>query len=128
MRWLLTLPLLALAACPAVAEENEAEKLFRGMEEKVRAAKTLRVRFDLGVTDALGKKGTIKGALTLGEGDKYRAEGEGKLFGQAVQFTEVCDGANTSFRDPNAPKKENEKAPKGVGAYFRGALPRWGFF
>jgi outer membrane lipoprotein-sorting protein len=128
MRWLLTLPLLALAAWPAAAEENEAEKLFRDMEQKVRAAKTLRVRFDLSVTDGLGKKGKVKGALTLGEGDKYRAEGEGQLFGQAVQFTEVCDGAHTSFRDPNAPKKENEKAPKDVGAYLRGALPRCGFF
>jgi hypothetical protein len=40
----------------------------------------------------------------------------------------VCDGTTTSFRDPNDPKKDNEKAPKAVGAYFRAALPRWGFF
>jgi outer membrane lipoprotein-sorting protein len=129
MRWSLTWTLLAAAAWPAVAEENEAEKLFRGMEQKVRKAKTLQVRFDLSVTDALGKKGTVQGILTLGEGDRYRVDGEGKLFGEAVKFTEVCDGTTTSFRDPNDPKKDsNEPAPKAAGAYFRAALPRWGFF
>src|SRR5262249_7377578 len=94
MRWLLTWALLALAACPALAEENEAEKLFHGMEKKVRAAKTLRLRFDLSITDALGRKGNAQGTLSLGEGDKFRAEAEGKLFGQAVQFTYVSDGTN----------------------------------
>lgn len=118
-----------LAAGRAAAEDNEAEKLFRGMEEKVHAAKTLRVRFDLTVTGADGKKGKLKGALTLGEGDKYRAEGEGAVFGEAVQFVEVCDGATVVSRDRKAPKADKpEKPPKDVGAYLRGALPRVGFF
>jgi hypothetical protein len=46
MRWLLTLALLALMTWPTAAQENEAEKLFRELEQKVRAAKTLEVRFD----------------------------------------------------------------------------------
>jgi outer membrane lipoprotein-sorting protein len=128
MRWLLTLPLLTLAAGHAAAEQNEAEKLFHTMEEKVHAAKTLQVRFDLDITDALGKKGNVKGALILGEGDKYRAEVEGKLFGQAVKGVDVSDGANRKLAGDPPPPDTAAASPKGAGAYFRAALPREGFF
>ena len=46
MRCLLTLALLSVGAGSAAAQENEAEKLFRSMEKKVHAAKTLRLRYD----------------------------------------------------------------------------------
>ncbi len=130
MHYLLTLALLALAALPAPAQENQAEKLFRGMEQQIRTAKNIRLRFDLSMTDALGKKGNVKGTLILGEGDKFRAEAEGKLFGQGVKFTSVSDGTKVkSIVDPAPPKDDKpEKPPKGSGAYFRGALPREGFF
>jgi outer membrane lipoprotein-sorting protein len=129
MRWLLTAVLLTLACWPARAEENDAERLFRTMTEKVRTAKTLRVRFDLNVTDALGKKWNVKGRLILGEGDKYRIEGDGKLFGEAVKFIEVSDRTRTASKDLNNPKRDKiEKTAAGVGAYFREALPREGFF
>jgi hypothetical protein len=42
MHWLSTMPLLAVVAWPAAAHDNEAEKLFRGMEQRVRSATTLR--------------------------------------------------------------------------------------
>ena len=45
MRWIFLVPGLLLAA-PAAAQENEAEKLFRTMEKKVRAAKSLEVVFE----------------------------------------------------------------------------------
>lgn len=131
MRWLLTLALAALAVYPAAAAEpNAAEKLYRDMEQKVRAAKTLRVRFDLTITDSNDKEGKVKGALTLGEGDKYRAEGDGKMFGEAVRFVEVSDGARVKTTEGlGAPKDDKEeKSAKGVGAYLRAALPREGFF
>jgi outer membrane lipoprotein-sorting protein len=99
MRWLTALALLAVTAWPAVAQDNEAEKLFRAMEQKVRSAQTLRLRFDLSVAGALGTKGNVKGTLVLGEGDKYRVEMEGKVFGQAVRGTEVSDGTRTAYRD-----------------------------
>src|SRR5258708_36747869 len=92
MRVSLSLALLAVARWHDAAQDNEAEKLYREMEQKVRAAKTLQVRFDLNITDALGKTGIVKGALTLGEGDKYRVDLDGKIFGQAVKGIEVSDG------------------------------------
>jgi outer membrane lipoprotein-sorting protein len=126
MRWILTFS-LAVAAWPAVAEENEAEKFYRKMEQKVRAAKTLQIRFDLRITDALGKTGTVKGTLVLGEGDTFRTEAEGKLFGETVKFRSISDGA--TMKDFGAPTEDKTgKSARGVGAYFRGALPREGFF
>ena len=130
MRWVLPLTLLAVAVWPAAAEENEAEKLFRAMEKKVRAARTLRVRFDAQITDARGKKWDLKGSLVLGEGDRFRMESTGKLFGEAINFTVISDGTNArSFGGPKQPKEgEAEKPPKGVGAYFRALLTRRGVF
>jgi outer membrane lipoprotein-sorting protein len=128
MRWLVTLALIGAAACPARADENEAEKLYRSLEKKLRAAKTLRVRFDLAVTDAESKGWSLKGRLALGEGDRYRAEAKGKLFGEAVEFTEVSDGKTVrSVEGKGKAKDEEGQSPKGAGAYFREALPRGGF-
>src|SRR5690349_2582740 len=104
MRQLLTLALLALAAWPAAAQENDAEKLYRAMEKKVRAAKTLQLHFDATITGADAKKSNVKGTLVLGEGDKFRAESEGKLFGEESRFTVVSDGsAAKSFGYTKAP-------------------------
>jgi outer membrane lipoprotein-sorting protein len=128
MRRLLATTLLAALAGPVAAQDGDAELLVRRMHDKVRAAKTLRVRFEISVTDALGKKGAVKGALVLGDGQKYRAEGEGEVFGQAVKFAEVSDGVRTAYRDATDPKRDGtEKAAKDAGTYLRGALPRDGF-
>src|SRR5437016_4324735 len=119
MRWLLTLALLAVTAWPAAAQENDAEKLFREMEKKVRAARTLQLRFDASITGADAKKGNVKGTLILGEGDKLRAEAEGNLFGEESKFTQVSDGTDMkSFgytKAPGKPKEDKtaiEKPPK----------------
>jgi outer membrane lipoprotein-sorting protein len=128
MRRLLTMTVLAATTGPAIAQDGEAERLVRSVQDKVRAAKTVRVRFEVAVTDALGKTGTVNGTLVLGDGQKYRAEGEGTVFGQAVKFTEVSDGDRTAYRDAQDPKRDaTEPAAKGAGTYWRGALPRDGF-
>src|SRR5437868_4752834 len=128
MRRSFALALLAAAGGTAAAQDDGAEKLFRGMQDKVRAAKTLRVQYDINITDALGKMGVLKGVLVLGEGQKYRSEGEGMLFGEPVKFTEVSDGTRTAYRDANDPKRNAiEDAVPNAGTYFRAALPRDGF-
>jgi hypothetical protein len=147
MRCFLTLALLALMTWPAAAQENEAEKLFRDLEQKVRAAKTLQVRFDAIITgpevkntddkkNVDPKKWHFKGSTILGEGDKFRAEYEGNLFGQETKYTVVSDGTDwTEFgytKEPGEDKlffrgKATEKTPKAIGAYLRPGLPRDGF-
>ena len=148
MRCSLTLALLTLLAWPAAAQENEAEKLFRELEQKVRAAKTLQVRFDAIMTGpevkpmddkkkAEVKKWHVKGSVILGEGDKYRAEYEGNLFGQDNKRTLVSDGGFwTGFGHTQRPGEAQigfsggetpDRTPKAIGAYLRPALPRDGF-
>jgi outer membrane lipoprotein-sorting protein len=129
MRWSLALALLAPMAWPVAAEENEAEKLFRNTEQKLRTAKTLQVHFDSTITGADAKRWNVKGTLTLGEGDKFRVEAEGKLFGEESKFTVVSDGTEMkSFGYTQAPgqpkqdKNETEKSPKMIGTYFRESL------
>jgi len=138
MRWLLTLALLALMTWPAAAQENEAEKLFRSMEQKVRSAKTLQFRFDgtiTAITPAGPKKSNVKGTMILADGDKLRVEGEGNSPEEKSKMTVVSDGIDMkSFvyvQAPGQPKREmnsTEKSPKGVGQYYRSALPRHGLF
>lgn len=119
-----------------VAAENEAEKLFRAMEQKIRTAKTLQLRSDATITGANGKQWHIKGSLFLGAGDKFREESEGKRFGHEWKRTVVSDGTDkTSFGYDQAPGEDKvlmrgkgtEKTPKAIGAYLRQALPRDGF-
>jgi outer membrane lipoprotein-sorting protein len=135
MRWLLTLAFLSLTALPCTAGGgDDAEKLCRQMEKKLRAAKTVHVAFDADITGADAKKGHLKGTLVLGEGDHLRAEAEGTLFGEESRFTLVSDGRDMkSFGYTKAPgqpkqdKNETEKSPKGIGTFFRAELPRNGF-
>src|ERR1700678_3512610 len=126
MRWLLTFALLVLAAWPAAAQENEAEKLFRAMEKKLLAAKTLQIRFDSSVTIP-PQTGSLKGTLMLGEGDKFRLEFGGEPFGVEGKTTVVSDGTTMSIKDTGEKEKTN-KAPKALGANVRGSLLRMGVF
>lgn len=135
MRWLLTLALLALGSGPVAAQENEAEKLFRRLEQRVRTAKTLQLRFDATITGADAKKWNVAGSLILGEGDKLRVDSEGKVFGEEFKLTQVSDGTDMkSFGYTKAPgklkqdKTKTEKPPTGAGAYLRESLPSDGFF
>src|SRR5437660_11924241 len=97
MRWLPALTLLVVVAPPAAAQDIGAAKLFRGVEKKVRAAKTLRIRFDWSqITPKESKTSKIKGTLLLGEGDLFRLEFEGKLSDEPVNGIIVSDGVKMS--------------------------------
>lgn len=70
-RLLLVLPLLLCAfqqEPPKEPEPNEAEGLFRRMEEKLLTAKTVRFRVSSDVND--GKDGSLLGTVLIGEGNK----------------------------------------------------------
>jgi outer membrane lipoprotein-sorting protein len=126
MRSLLALTLLAVMALPVVAQENKADKLFKSMEDKLRTAKTLRCQFDSTLT-AGDEKVSLKGTLTLGEGDKLRLEFEIKSGGKAAKLLVVSDGTNLSRKDSSDPKTDQTKqTPNGLGAHARVMLPRCG--
>ena len=79
MRWLALLVLI-LAAALAQAQEGEAEKLYRAMEKKILAAKSLALEFNsqVAVDD---QKFTVKGTIYVAAGNKTRLELESELFG-----------------------------------------------
>ena len=92
MRWLLTLVLVGVASWSGAAEPNEAEKLFRDMEKKVAAAKTLECVFETKVDGDLRAQMSLKGSVTLGEGDKCYAEVSGEGSGKAFKGSFTSDG------------------------------------
>jgi outer membrane lipoprotein-sorting protein len=102
-------PLVLLLVVPG-AEPNEAEKLFREMEAKLTKAKTVECTYEAKIEapeTAPIKSGTAKGAVLLGEGNRFRMEApfeSGKL-------TFVCDGKKMAIiSDDNA-----QKNPVGEG-------------
>jgi len=82
MRWL-ALIVLILAAAPARAQEAEAEKLYRAMEKKILAAKSLVVEFNSQHTvddKSEPSKFTVKGTIYVALGNKTRLDLESELF------------------------------------------------
>ena len=95
MRWLLPLAALVLA-WPVLAQDNEGEKLFRKVEQQVRAAKSLKVVFD--IHGEFGKE-TIKqqGVLLVAEGNKGRLEIKTTVGGKTVMEQMIADGKESAF-------------------------------
>jgi outer membrane lipoprotein-sorting protein len=98
MRWL-SLLVVALVAVPAFAQENDAEKLYRAMEKKIRGAKSFQMDFD-GDVDFGKDKGSIKGKLYFAEKNKFRLEGALENNGKKENGLIVADGKSI-FNRPN---------------------------
>jgi hypothetical protein len=96
MRWF-SLPALMLVAAPAYGQQDEAEKLFRAMEKKIRSAKSLQLTFAGELTgDAVkGMKGTLKGTAYLAAGNKFRIEANMEFMGNTEKKLLVSDGKST---------------------------------
>jgi outer membrane lipoprotein-sorting protein len=126
MRWWLTVA-VAVVAAPAYAGENEAEKLFRQMEKKLQAAKTVQIRFDIKAS-IFGMEGTARGKAVLGEEDRVRLDAEAEFAGMNLKVTMVGDGTKLFNKDSQKAEIEIKDSPKGLGEYFRGVWPRVGIF
>jgi outer membrane lipoprotein-sorting protein len=81
---------------PAVAQDNEGEKLFRKVEQQVRAAKSLKVVFDI---DGEFGKDIIKqqGVLLVAEGNKGRLEVKTTVGARTVMEQMIADGKESAF-------------------------------
>jgi outer membrane lipoprotein-sorting protein len=116
MRWTTPAALLLLAA-PAYGQENEAERLYRAMENKIRTAKSVHLVFE-GQLAGEGKKGEFKGSFRVAEGNKSRMEFDGDSAGEAMKVLVISDGKSTyskmndkaNTKDNSADKKDFEKA------------------
>ncbi len=92
MRLALLTVVLALPALAPAQQGNDAEKLFRAMEDRLARAKTLSLKFE--IDGELGDMGKVKfdGSLVLGGGNKVRLEGTRQFFGKNDKVELVSDG------------------------------------
>jgi outer membrane lipoprotein-sorting protein len=130
MRWLMAIGIIVLAP-PAQSQQNDAEKLFRAVEKKVREAKSLNVVYKLE-----SNEGTIlTGRIQLAEDNKARIEMEGRLGagelggGWAMTTLLVSNGKNLVERTSNAlsgQQNGKELTPKEYNKRLASALVRLG--
>jgi outer membrane lipoprotein-sorting protein len=105
MRYLSLLTLL-LSAVPALAQENDAEKLYRAMEKKIRDCQTLRFSFT-GEAIADGKKiVALKGTVQVAEGNKGRIESDFAAAGKSLKLLVISDGQNKYTKEGDQARTE----------------------
>jgi outer membrane lipoprotein-sorting protein len=116
---------MLFVAVPAYGQENDAEKLFRAMEKKIRSAKTVLVTVDGQINDK-GKNGTIKVDFRSSEGEKCQMVMEMDLSGKAMKMKLVSDGKQLylSFDDKGGIQEalDDKIVEQAVGMLARGGI------
>jgi outer membrane lipoprotein-sorting protein len=120
---------LLLPAFVVAGEGNEAEKLFRQLEKKIRDARALRVVADVkGVGKA--REVSFRVEMTVARGNKvrFKAKGETKRDGENKQITAelISDGTKMWATESEQGKVREEEAPKQLGQALSTALSRVG--
>jgi outer membrane lipoprotein-sorting protein len=124
MRWL-SLMVVSLFAATAAAQENDAEKLFRAMEKKIRAAKSFQMEFE-GTVDFGMDKGSIKGKLYFAEKNKFRLEGTMEHDGKKEASLMVADGKSIVNRSSDAAPGQTRTLEENDQDKWRGYIARSG--
>jgi hypothetical protein len=123
MRWLAPF-ILILAAAPGRAQEGESEKLYRAMEKKIRAAKSLVVEFNSQHTvddKTEPSKFTVKGTIYVALGNKTRLDLESELFQLGGKNLIVTNGESKFAKVGNLVFHELQARREGNGRQARGA-------
>lgn len=117
--------LLAVAAIALLLpqEKNEAEELFKKMEEKIAKAKSVRMTFEVSL-DPEGAK--LTGELLLDEGNRARWHMEGKKDGVFDSGTLTSDGTRALMLAGGV-KNRPFDVPESMGRLMRLSLARSGF-
>jgi outer membrane lipoprotein-sorting protein len=129
-----TIRLWKLPASLPLVQENEAEKLFRAMEEKIHRARAFRVAVDIKITAERQKGkdqgGQLKGSLILTQDNKARLTLRGKVAGEAMNREMVSDGKHITCKDylPEPPERATQTAPKKLHAMLSMLLTRAGVY
>jgi outer membrane lipoprotein-sorting protein len=119
----LTVGLLLAADAPKDRAKNEAEKVFRTMEEKLAKAKTLECVFDI----RIGTQ-SYEGSLFLAGGNRARLEINESTKGRPMRLLMISDGARQSFQDNGISRPQLRDAPKNLNAKILTWVARPGMF
>ena len=126
MRWISAFSVLMLAGLGSV-QQNDAEKLFRGMEKKVRDAKGVKMAFEIdAVLDKNNDK--MRGVVTVTEGNKARLEVTGSPGGKQKNMTIISDGKQAYYTASDAPKPETKPIEQNLSQTRPQILARGGVF
>ena len=119
--------LLALVAVALLLpqEKNEAEALFKKMEEKIAKSKTFQLKFSGELQPA---KMAVTGHLLSDEGNRMRLDLEGKVEGQTHTATMISDGKKLRFKSSDKPEPKVLDVPETFGPLSRACISRGGFF
>jgi outer membrane lipoprotein-sorting protein len=124
MRRLIALALVALAA-PAFAQENEAEKIYRGFEKKLKSAKAYKVAFEQ--ESAKDSTLKVKGEVTVAAGNKLKMSFEGTEGDKPIAGLFVSDGTKLIQRF-NKVATRTDDSPEQLTPYFTGYLAFAGLY
>ena len=91
MRWLLSAAAV-LMGLPALAQQNDAEKLFRSMEKQVREAKGCKLVFSVNGDYGKDKKTSANGYIVVADGSKVRVELNAKYDDKEFKLQMYADG------------------------------------
>lgn len=116
------LALLALALF-IPQEKNEAEELFKKMEEKFSKAKTVFLKFE-GTLEPQGIRMT--GELHMGEGTRTRCEVEAKKDSEKDSTSIISDGKSIQLLGRGNPISQTFDAPESFGRLMRIGAARAG--
>jgi outer membrane lipoprotein-sorting protein len=117
--------LFALAALLIVPQEkDDAESLFKKMEEKIVKAKSLRSKLAGEMEEAKFK---LTGDLLLDEGSKVRIDVQGKGEGDEKKALVISDGKKLYMKSNDSDTAQGFDAPETFGKLIRIAFARAGF-
>jgi len=105
-------PALLIVVAVMAQHDNEAERLFRHMEERLSKAKSLECVFE--VKAAVGQGSDFRGRLLVAEGNKLRMETEGKWRGAITKMVVISDGAKLAAETGGTRKDLSKKVPKSL--------------
>jgi outer membrane lipoprotein-sorting protein len=122
--------LLTVLAPVFAAQGNGAENLFRAMEKKIDAAKSLRVASLIYVKDNRGggklKLNLKRSTLALAPGNKVRMTMKGEGGGKEMEMEVVSDGEKLALRNIPPGQDKQEAAPKNLHALMGKMMSRTG--
>jgi len=126
MQVLLALTVGLLLAADAAKDDrakDEAEKLFRAMEEKFAKVKALECVFEIKMDPV-----SSKGSLFLAEGNKARLEINEATKDRPMRCRIVSDGARSSYQDNGLSQPNLSDTPKGFNRDILTWVARPGVF
>jgi RNA polymerase sigma factor (sigma-70 family) len=107
---------------------TEAENLFRSMEKKVQAAKSLKAVYEVELAHGGGKVIKLKVRQFLGEGNKLRLEWDEQDGGTGKNKLLVSNGRQTLLSELGAKEQGSPPTPGKLNSHFGGLLARGGGF